>query len=93
MAKKISTQFREIIETSELGQHELGWIDLPHNTVGRTNLYRELDEDINSRIGISPYCYSSFYLEGQERLKKAQKMLYALDNRLAKKGLVDWSLA
>lgn len=91
MSKNVSTMFKEIIDMADcLGQYEMGWLDYPDNTVGRTNFYRELDHDISSKIGISPNCHSSFYLEQQDRLKKAQKALYDLGNRLSKKGLVDF---
>lgn len=90
MTMKFSTMFKRIIEQGELGQYELGWVDYPDNVVGRTNLYRELDRDISEKIGVSPNCHSSFYLERQERLKKAQKMLYDLGNRLSKRGAIDF---
>lgn len=90
---KYSTQFKKVIETADcLGMYEMGWLDIPNNVVGRTNFYDELDKDIAQKIDVYPNCSSDFYLEEQEKLKKAQAMLYRLGNRLSKQGAIDFKL-
>lgn len=88
---KYSTQFKKVIETSELGMYELGWLDIPNNNVGRLEMYKELDQDITTAMqNIGEYNHSSFAEEKRARLDKAQAMLYRLGNRLVAQGAMEW---